>query len=620
MKAGQPSTPVRDFDPPRRRLLRRAPRRSKGTPAKPGTPGSILIPFKRGTLPLAVRPRRVEGPILRRNLLESRHALAAARLLLRLRLRAQGEPAAATAHRAPVDLIRFQRPAQPALRAAGDGKRSQRRALPQARLLRSGSGRGVELRRGRGALEPARPRHLVLAGARRFAVGPRHQRRLAASRPTADGGRRDQQLGQLARRRRRRLRRAGGGRARRHPPRKHHARRPGVRVRGRPQRPRSRRASRCWMRRRATDSSASRSPPSTSTATVTRGFWPWVRRPSPGVTARCTCTTAGRGGLSRQPGQTLQTEAARNFGWSIDGAGDFDGDGFGDLVIGAPTTGSGALISGMAFVISGASTGMGLITRAQPRDGKPAADRIHGGRRRRPRRRQPLRRGGWCSRRTARWARLGDARQHRPQPDAAGSEPIAQRQVRLQRGVPRRRRRGRHLRPGGGCASGWPGPRAPLLPARIGAAPLHTMQLDGSDGTTAQFGGRLASGDADGDGICDLGVSIPLPGAGRLRRRGPRLHRLALLRHRPYRRRFRHRPHFRRSSTATAKPTWPWARRTSATVWAASTGTGGRRRHRAASTAATPTACFGYSCRFDRLVSQAKCVTIDAWRPGHRIA
>jgi penicillin-binding protein 1A len=50
MKAAHPPTPVRDFDaPPSVYFVRATPER--GTPAKPGTPGSLLLPFKRGTLP-----------------------------------------------------------------------------------------------------------------------------------------------------------------------------------------------------------------------------------------------------------------------------------------------------------------------------------------------------------------------------------------------------------------------------------------------------------------------------------------------------------------------------------------------------------------------------------------
>jgi penicillin-binding protein 1A len=50
MKAAHPNTPVRDFDsPPGVYFARATPER--GTPARPGTPGSLLIPFKRGTMP-----------------------------------------------------------------------------------------------------------------------------------------------------------------------------------------------------------------------------------------------------------------------------------------------------------------------------------------------------------------------------------------------------------------------------------------------------------------------------------------------------------------------------------------------------------------------------------------
>ncbi len=50
MQGGHPDTPVRDFAPPPGVLFARA-LPDKGTPAHAGTPGSILVPFKRGTLP-----------------------------------------------------------------------------------------------------------------------------------------------------------------------------------------------------------------------------------------------------------------------------------------------------------------------------------------------------------------------------------------------------------------------------------------------------------------------------------------------------------------------------------------------------------------------------------------
>jgi penicillin-binding protein 1A len=50
MKTAEEGKPVRDFDPPSDVYFVRA-TPDKGLPARPGTPGAILIPFKRGTLP-----------------------------------------------------------------------------------------------------------------------------------------------------------------------------------------------------------------------------------------------------------------------------------------------------------------------------------------------------------------------------------------------------------------------------------------------------------------------------------------------------------------------------------------------------------------------------------------
>ncbi|HZS36352.1 MAG TPA: PBP1A family penicillin-binding protein [Polyangia bacterium] len=50
MKAAHPATPIRDFEaPPGVYFVRATP--DRGMPAKPGTPGALLLPFKRGTLP-----------------------------------------------------------------------------------------------------------------------------------------------------------------------------------------------------------------------------------------------------------------------------------------------------------------------------------------------------------------------------------------------------------------------------------------------------------------------------------------------------------------------------------------------------------------------------------------
>jgi penicillin-binding protein 1A len=50
MQGSHPDTPVRDFPPPPGVIFVRADG-NKGGPARPGTPGSILVPFRRGTLP-----------------------------------------------------------------------------------------------------------------------------------------------------------------------------------------------------------------------------------------------------------------------------------------------------------------------------------------------------------------------------------------------------------------------------------------------------------------------------------------------------------------------------------------------------------------------------------------
>jgi len=50
MKSAHPATPIRDFDAPSDVYFVRA-TADRGLPARPGTPGSIMLPFKRGTLP-----------------------------------------------------------------------------------------------------------------------------------------------------------------------------------------------------------------------------------------------------------------------------------------------------------------------------------------------------------------------------------------------------------------------------------------------------------------------------------------------------------------------------------------------------------------------------------------
>ncbi len=63
MKAGHPNTPVRDFDAPPGVYFARA--TDKGLPARPGTPNSVMLPFKRGTLPSQFAQSRARAPASR---------------------------------------------------------------------------------------------------------------------------------------------------------------------------------------------------------------------------------------------------------------------------------------------------------------------------------------------------------------------------------------------------------------------------------------------------------------------------------------------------------------------------------------------------------------------------
>jgi hypothetical protein len=64
--------------------------------------------------------------------------------------------------------------------------------------------------------------------------------------------------------------------------------------------------------------------------------------------------------LTAAQGLVVQGDAAGDYaGWSVSGAGDVNGDGFDDLLVGAPASDGGGTLAGDAFVVFGAGTGFG---------------------------------------------------------------------------------------------------------------------------------------------------------------------------------------------------------------------------------------------------------------------
>jgi hypothetical protein len=83
-----------------------------------------------------------------------------------------------------------------------------------------------------------------------------------------------------------------------------------------------------------------------------------------------------RGGIDTDTEETLTaagTSAGQGFGCAVAGAGDLDGDGYDDLIVGAPTDGTGGTDAGAAYAFYGSASGLGgeleiLASDAAPGD------------------------------------------------------------------------------------------------------------------------------------------------------------------------------------------------------------------------------------------------------------
>ena len=64
-------------------------------------------------------------------------------------------------------------------------------------------------------------------------------------------------------------------------------------------------------------------------------------------------------GLGATPTWTAESDQDAFFGWSVSSAGDVNGDGYGDIVVGAKYYDNGLGYEGRAFVYLGSATGLG---------------------------------------------------------------------------------------------------------------------------------------------------------------------------------------------------------------------------------------------------------------------
>jgi hypothetical protein len=213
----------------------------------------------------------------------------------------------------------------------------------------------------------------------------------------------------------------------------------------------------------------------------------------------------GPHGIRLQPDIAFGVAAGGDFGWALDGAGDFDGDGYGDLVVGAPTTQLGNSLSGRAYIaFGGADSYRGIgpldtessgvvqvgiaVAGGGDLDGDGLDDVVIGA---------P---GGGAGGHA--WLVYGGIRSGEP--------------VLLDPGAPLNAHFGYRITfrgdlDGDGLvefAVGAPDEGAGRVYLYAGGGLTPTGTLDGSQNGD-HFGTSLASGDADGDGVADLAVSAP---------------------------------------------------------------------------------------------------------------